>query len=791
MFEHTEKKYTIITGLWKVYAILLEYCCKLDYKMIITTLNIEKKAELDELEANYNNQIGYFEENQRILEKTLNDTKEQVRNLQRKLDFEIQKKEELEDELMQKGSGHEEEVSTRIQFESKVNQMYAKQRDMETKALIMEDTIEDLKKNVEAKSVLLLKEKKNYENIFNAKERIEAEYRRADELNKLLTISNTSLENRLNEAYVKVEDLTNQTSKLMAQYSEAQNALTRKKIEVEDKNFELDLKESTITKLSSIIEDLKLEKNVYVKRVVELENLFSEECDKNQHYKQEYTRIKESDNFYAVECMKNKDKADSLEVQCEDLKEEKNKFKIQLESLIQSCEEFKVQLKKSQERIEEMNKGRRMVEEQNEFLNSRLSERVHELKDARSMNLELKDDVEKLKTKENSLESEVTTLTIKLRSLEKQYDANKDTMQGKINSLSDILSTEKQIRENWIFKFEEEQKSHSTSSKLLVMTQDQQNELQMKFNSNLLLLDEKTQKIKMQMTRISEQLEEILELKAFQEELQRKNKTLQMLYEDSEKERLEMIQRHLKDIEVLNGLHEEAKENLLLGIEEIRVRAWVNLEKFMKKTEDFNELEGKYYSLVDLQKETADKLSEVTWMWNRQSMCSEDLSIRLCGTLNDLFDLTEKHEDLSERFETVTSKYLFFISLIPEHLKDIENPFGVLTGQIEVLEEELRKIEYFKSNMVDFEVQFDAVAISLDENTQTDIGFSFFEKNRKMSGAGTPHSGSQRVYSAKSKEGPSTIHEYQGKSRDRSFPQKLDSGLREETPINMASVYNQ
>jgi hypothetical protein len=53
------------------------------------------------------------------------------------------------------------------------------------------------------------------------------------------------------------------------------------------------------------------------------------------------------------------------------------------------------------------------------------------------MNLELKDDLEKLKTRETILESELSTALIKLQSLEKQYEANKETMQQKINTQSD------------------------------------------------------------------------------------------------------------------------------------------------------------------------------------------------------------------------------------------------------------------------------------------------------------------------------------------------------------------
>jgi hypothetical protein len=102
-----------------------------------------------------------------------------------------------------------------------------------------------------------------------------------------------------------------------------------------------------ITKLEKTIEEQKTERNNYLKRIIELEALYQDECDKNHHYKQEYARIKESNNFHAVEYLKYKEKAESFESQCEGLKEEKQKQKIQLESLIQGYEEFKIQLKKS------------------------------------------------------------------------------------------------------------------------------------------------------------------------------------------------------------------------------------------------------------------------------------------------------------------------------------------------------------------------------------------------------------------------------------------------------------
>lgn len=792
VLEHSDKKYTIITGLWKVYAVLLEYCCKLDYKMIIATLNIEKKEELEELEKNYKNQLVYFEENQRALEQSLEEAREQLRKFQRKLDLEIQRKEELEDELMQKGSGHEEEVNTRIKFESKVNQMYAKQRDMETRTGNLQEVIEEMKKNLEIKTVLLNKEKKTVEDVITARDKSENECRRLDEKYKQCELTRIALDSRLNEAYLKIEDLSKAVSIANANYAEAINEITQKKIEVEDKKYEIEIKLSNIQKLEKMIEELKSEKSVFHKRTIELEILYNDECDKNQHYKQEYARIKESDNFYAVEYMKYKEKSDDLEKRCEDIKDEKSKLKIQLESIIQGYEEYKIQVKKAQERIEEMNKGRRVIEEQNEYLNRLLSEKNEELKDSRNMNLELKDDMERMKTRESTLESEITTLSIKLRSIEKQYEANKETMQQKINSLSDIINSEKKIRENWITKFEEEQKNHSISSRTLITAQDTQNELTMKLNTAILALDEKTQRLNIQLAKNSEQLEEILELKALQGEATRKNKTLQMLYDNSERERLNMIKSHAAEIEYLNEMNKESCEKLKMRIEEIMFWAHLNLVLYDNKTADYNDLYSRHNDLIDLQNRTAGQLERTIEQWNRLSMYIQELEMFTYEKLQILDDLTYKYTKITGEYEDLYKTHTEFMNLVPVELKDTQNPFQVLQEKIDELSGTLQEIEFYKSNMVDFEVQYDTLIITFDENTQTDIGFSFFEKNRRMSSSGTPHSGSQRVYSAKSKEAPGVIAEYpQKRKNDQMHPQSSESALREETPINMTSVYHQ
>lgn len=51
--QHTEKKYSIITNIWKVFSILLEYCCKTDYRMLIAEISKAHKDELEKLEEQF------------------------------------------------------------------------------------------------------------------------------------------------------------------------------------------------------------------------------------------------------------------------------------------------------------------------------------------------------------------------------------------------------------------------------------------------------------------------------------------------------------------------------------------------------------------------------------------------------------------------------------------------------------------------------------------------------------------------------------------------------------------
>ncbi len=55
--QHATNKYSILSSLWKVFQILLEYCCKSNYQMMVAKISTEHKVELDRMEDEYTKEL--------------------------------------------------------------------------------------------------------------------------------------------------------------------------------------------------------------------------------------------------------------------------------------------------------------------------------------------------------------------------------------------------------------------------------------------------------------------------------------------------------------------------------------------------------------------------------------------------------------------------------------------------------------------------------------------------------------------------------------------------------------
>ena len=50
---NAKTKYSLLASIWKVYSILLEYCCKSNYQMLIAKISTEHQEKIDELQKDF------------------------------------------------------------------------------------------------------------------------------------------------------------------------------------------------------------------------------------------------------------------------------------------------------------------------------------------------------------------------------------------------------------------------------------------------------------------------------------------------------------------------------------------------------------------------------------------------------------------------------------------------------------------------------------------------------------------------------------------------------------------
>lgn len=131
--HHAENKYSLLSALWKVFAILLEYCCKSNYQMLISKISKEHKEELEKLEQQFNEQVTRLTENERNLKESLEALQHKKDELQKQKEEEMFLRKKIEEEFSKNVQTHEEEVQLRLKFESKLNNMHALHRDLQAK----------------------------------------------------------------------------------------------------------------------------------------------------------------------------------------------------------------------------------------------------------------------------------------------------------------------------------------------------------------------------------------------------------------------------------------------------------------------------------------------------------------------------------------------------------------------------------------------------------------------------------------------------------------------------------
>ena len=133
VLNQTEKNFQIVTAIWKVFQILLEYSCKTDYKIMMAEVSTKYMESLENLLKENQERVQSYIENEHVFKQNI----ESMQAYQDKIEKEKQNEKtlrlKLEEEYMQNTKNHEEEVKLRLKFEGKLNNLYANHRELTIK----------------------------------------------------------------------------------------------------------------------------------------------------------------------------------------------------------------------------------------------------------------------------------------------------------------------------------------------------------------------------------------------------------------------------------------------------------------------------------------------------------------------------------------------------------------------------------------------------------------------------------------------------------------------------------
>ena len=71
VIEHSNHKYALITRIWKVFAVLLEYCCINDYQMMIQKINQQHEGQVEQLHKDFEAKCQEFLDNENLLKQNI------------------------------------------------------------------------------------------------------------------------------------------------------------------------------------------------------------------------------------------------------------------------------------------------------------------------------------------------------------------------------------------------------------------------------------------------------------------------------------------------------------------------------------------------------------------------------------------------------------------------------------------------------------------------------------------------------------------------------------------------
>lgn len=135
-----------IVAVWKVYSVLIEFCCQTDYQMLIQTCTQQLESEIENVKERAREDADTMWADLVERKELIDSLKQQEKDLRAQLDDETSLRKKVEGEMDENKRSHENEINLRLKFETKLNSLHAIHRELENKYKWVENELSVFKK---------------------------------------------------------------------------------------------------------------------------------------------------------------------------------------------------------------------------------------------------------------------------------------------------------------------------------------------------------------------------------------------------------------------------------------------------------------------------------------------------------------------------------------------------------------------------------------------------------------------------------------------------------------------
>jgi chromosome segregation ATPase len=476
---HVANKNVLVAGIWKVYSILLEYCCYKDYQMVVKTLVLEREQEVARIGDEFRQQLDVLAKNESFLLENLEELREQLNQAQGLLVQETHRREELEEEMKQRGSGHEQEVELRLKFESKLNQMFAQQRDLEVRLSQQQTQLKHTQSQLEEKYQLIDVTAKKFSALQAIKQEQDIVVANLERSLAQQTLATKSAEQKIGDTDKKSEYLNDQLAKAREGQQNTLADSISKNLTIDRLQSEARIASTAVRRIENELVVLMEARKVAELKISEVEAESAVLTTKLNSLEAELVVSTARVLFQDKELKSYKKEIADLTEKYATARDKHIHLSQDLETKLLVMDELQKQLQHVLEGVNEATKGRKIAEEKVRFLERRQTELVLDLDSVEKAIVAEKHETDRLSSRIKELETDLEFAGAQADATEKQTASQREALLAKIQSLTKIAVAEKETRNLWIGKYEQEQKVHNEVLKELLALRQSTKDLEL------------------------------------------------------------------------------------------------------------------------------------------------------------------------------------------------------------------------------------------------------------------------------------------------------------------------